>query len=97
MAHCKQEDLSDLKPVLIQMRALAGLKELKKGIFYLKSKGFLHFHIKDGKRWADIRNGKNWGEQVEVPFNCSKSLQLSFLAEVKKRYKNTMLALGVKQ
>lgn len=89
MAHCKYTDIEDLETALSEIRKLEMLKETKLGIFYLKSKGFLHFHInKEGKRWADIRDGDSWGSEYAVPEKVSKAYLKKFVLEVQRRYRN---------
>lgn len=57
MAHCPYNKIQGLETVLTEIRKLEKIKELKPGIFYLKSQSFLHFHIKDDKIWADAESG----------------------------------------
>jgi hypothetical protein len=92
MAHCKSQDIEDLESVLDQIRELEAIKEKGHGKFYLKSASFLHFHIKADRRWADIRNGADWGSEVDISCPCSKKESMSFMAEVKRRYKRTLAA-----
>jgi len=47
--------LSLIVPLLDQLRTLPELKEKKTGVFYRKSRAFLHFHEDDGKLYADVR------------------------------------------
>jgi hypothetical protein len=49
--------LAGFSELLEQIRQRAGLKEKKPGIFYRKSKSFLHFHEPDGiiRRFAGGR------------------------------------------
>jgi hypothetical protein len=54
MRHALPEDLDRIEPLLAQIRALAVLKEKKRGCFYLKSRGFLHFHEDPKGMFADI-------------------------------------------
>jgi len=89
MAHCPSEEIKDLEKVFQSIRCLDGIKEKKYGIFYLKSKAFLHFHKKDDDRWADIRCGKQWGPKVNLPFGASKIQKEQFLQTVYKCYKKT--------
>ena len=89
MAHCKYEMLQDLEAALDEIRVLAGVKEPKPGTFYLKSKGFLHFYYKGERRWADARDGVNWGTEIEIPFKASKPQIQEFLQEVLQRYENS--------
>ena len=69
MGRCAYGLLRDLEPALIKIRKLKDLKEPKSGIFYIKSRGFLHFHEKDGKIWADARDGINWEHPFISPLN----------------------------
>ena len=55
MAHANEEALKKLQPVLRQLREIKGLREMKPGIFYLRSNAFLHFHEDDGKLFADLK------------------------------------------
>jgi hypothetical protein len=86
MAHCPYDKLADLEPVVDSVRGWPGIKEKSPGVFYLKSTPFLHFHEKDGARWADARDGKNWGEPIEVPFKATKAVREKFHKEVRRRY-----------
>lgn len=85
MAHCPPEKLSDLSELLQQIRNLPGLKEKQTGIFYYKGKGFLHFHSKDHRRWADVRDGADWGEPIDLDWHPNTETQAAFLAEVIRR------------
>lgn len=85
MAHCPISQLADLTELLESLRSLPGLRETKPGIFYLRGKGFLHFHLKDGRRWADVRAGADWGDPLDVPFGASADQQAQFLADVQQR------------
>ena len=87
MARCPFEMLADLEDELDQIRKWPGLKESKPGIFYFKSQGFLHFHIQDGRRWADVRDGKDWGEEIEIPIQPSQAIRRGFMKEVGRRYR----------
>ena len=55
MRHARDEDLDRIEPVLIRLRALGALKERKRGCFYFKSKGFVHFHEDPKGMFADLR------------------------------------------
>jgi hypothetical protein len=54
--HARDEDLDRIEPLLARVRqAGAGmLKEKKRGCFYFKSKGVLHFHEDPKGMFADI-------------------------------------------
>ena len=90
MAHCTYEDIVDLESCLEVIRSLDKVIERKPGTFYMKGKGFLHFHKKDGERWADVRDGLDWGEKIDIPFSAKKGERASFIKEVKKRHERTI-------
>jgi hypothetical protein len=90
MARCPADQLKDLEDVFKEIRKLESVQEKEVGIFYLKSKGFLHFHLKDGKRWADVRNGDDWGTQLNLPIRAPRSAKQRFLAEIKARHRKSM-------
>lgn len=54
MRHARDQDLDRIEGLLADIRALPGLKEKKRGVFYLKSKGFLHFHQDPKGMFADL-------------------------------------------
>jgi hypothetical protein len=54
MRHARDEDLDRIEDLLAQVRALPGLNEKKRGVFYWKSKSFLHFHEDPKGMFADI-------------------------------------------
>ena len=61
MKHAGPKTLDRLEPLLQQIRAFEGLKEKSRGCFYLKSKGFLHFHEHgEDEIWADIGLGNDF-------------------------------------
>ena len=83
MAHCPPEKLQDIEDVLEKIRSLEKLKEKGVGIFYLKSKPFLHFHFKDDHRYAHVKKGSQW---EEVPLN-KKSDKAQFTKTVLSLHK----------
>jgi hypothetical protein len=86
VGRCKYEQLKEIEPALDEIRKFKDLKEPKPGIFYLKSQGFLHFHEKDEKIWADVRDGKDWGAPIDLPAKVTKSFLLIFVREIRDRY-----------
>jgi hypothetical protein len=89
MGHARYEELNDLDAVLDAIRALPGVDERSPGVFYLRRSPFLHFHTKDGRRWADVRAGTEWGSEIPIPFDCSARVRASFLREVRARHRAT--------
>jgi hypothetical protein len=53
--HAGPSALDALEPLLERLRALGVLREKSRGIFYLKSRAFLHFHEDPSGLYADIR------------------------------------------
>ena len=55
MRHARDQDLDRVEPLLAQLRMLPGVVEKKRGVFYFKSRSFLHFHEDPKGMFADIR------------------------------------------
>src|SRR5215831_1592657 len=55
MRHATDADLDRLAPFLCKLREIKELVERKRGIFYWRSKSFLHFHEHEGAFYADVR------------------------------------------
>jgi hypothetical protein len=56
MKHAGAPALDELEGLLVRLRALPGLVERSRGIFYRKSRAFLHFHEDPAGLFADVRN-----------------------------------------
>ena len=54
MRHARDHDLDRIDDLLVQLRTLPGLVEKKRGVFYRKSRAFLHFHEDPKGMFADI-------------------------------------------
>jgi hypothetical protein len=55
MKHAGPNALDALEPLLVRLRQVAALRESPRGVFYLKSKAFLHFHEDPAGLFADLR------------------------------------------
>ena len=66
MKHASTETIKSLSPFLDQIRAFSGLKEKKPGIFYRKSRAFLHFHEDGSQIYADVRLKQSDFERFSV-------------------------------
>ncbi len=55
MKHAGPSALDRLEPFLERLRALPAMKEKSRGVFYLRSKAFLHFHEHGEEFYADVR------------------------------------------
>jgi hypothetical protein len=63
MRHARDQDLDRVEDLLAQIRTLPGLVEKKRGVFYRKSRSFLHFHEDPKGMFADISDPD---ERVDV-------------------------------
>jgi hypothetical protein len=90
MAHIPYEQLKDLELELKSIRTLLSIKEKKPGVFYFKSKPFLHFHDKDGFRFAHVSDGKDW-KRVVIDFNANQKQKKDFLKNVKQIHSALLL------
>lgn len=93
MAHCPNEYLQDLDWLFEALKNYPELKQKQFGIYYFKGKGFLHFHYKSGRRWADVRNGVDWGDALDVPFDIDLLQQAALLQAIEVRLQSTRFAL----
>ena len=55
MKHATDHDLDRLETLLGEIRRMEALIEKKRGVFYWKSRAFLHFHEHEGVAYADVR------------------------------------------
>jgi hypothetical protein len=53
--HARAEALDEIEPLLERLRAVPGLREKSRGIFYRGAKPFLHFHEDPSGLHADVR------------------------------------------
>ena len=54
MRHARDSDLDRIEALLARIRILPGLVEKKRGVFYRRSRSFLHFHEDPEGLFADI-------------------------------------------
>ena len=81
MKHAGTAALDTLDPLLSRIRAHGQLKEKKRGCFYLKGKGFLHFHEDAAGLFADLSVGAA-KERIRVTTLAEQRLLLSKLAQL---------------
>ena len=55
MKHAGDEALDALEDLMTEIRKLDGLRERRRGAFYKKSVGFLHFHEDPAGLFADLK------------------------------------------
>lgn len=66
MKHAGPQALDQLEPLIVRIRALPGLAEKARGVFYRKSRAFLHFHEDPRGLFADIRIEGEDFERIDV-------------------------------
>lgn len=82
MKHAGEAALDQLDPLLAALRAaFPPLVEKKRGVFYLKSKAFLHFHEDPAGLFADVRDatGKDF-ERIDVTGEAGRTRLLAVVA-----------------
>jgi hypothetical protein len=65
MRHATSQALDELEPLLDWLRSVPGLVERRRGVFYRRSRAFLHFHEDPSGLHADVRFGEEF-ERVRV-------------------------------
>jgi hypothetical protein len=73
MKHAGPEALDQLEPILEEIRRRGGLKEKKRGAFYYRSSGFLHFHEDPAGFFADLKVGDDY---IRLPINTKTQTQI---------------------
>jgi hypothetical protein len=58
LRHADSAALDRLDPLLTELREIPALKEVRRGVFYRRSKAFLHFHDDPTGLHADVRLDK---------------------------------------
>ena len=59
MRHARTEALDRLESLLARLRGFDALTERSRGVFYLRSRAFLHFHEDASGLFADARTGES--------------------------------------
>jgi len=79
--HPRDGELDRMAPVLEQLRGIDGLVERKPGVFYRRSKAFLHFHVDGDDFYADVRFDGADFDRMKV---TTKAEQRSLVAAVRR-------------
>jgi len=64
--HITPARLGELEPLLAELRRFDSLREKKRGVFYRKSRAFLHFHEDASGLFADVRLGASDFDRFRV-------------------------------
>jgi hypothetical protein len=81
LRHPRDRELDRIDPLLRDLRAIDGLVERKIGVFYRRSKAFLHFHVDGDDVYAD---GRLDGEAFDRMKVTTRSEQRALLAAVRR-------------
>ena len=81
MRHPRDGELDRVATVLEQLRGIDGLVERKPGVFYRRSKAFLHFHVDGDDFYADVRLDGAGFERMKV---TTKTEQRALVAAVRR-------------
>ncbi len=60
MKHAGPDTITKIESLLQKIRHLGTLVEKRPGVFYLRSRAFLHFHEDPAGVFADIRDGDDF-------------------------------------
>jgi hypothetical protein len=82
MKHATPAALDALDPLLAELRALPGMIEKSRGVFYRKSRAFLHFHEDPQGLFADVRDAAGLDfERIDVTEAAGRERLLSVARE----------------
>ncbi len=85
MRHASPEDLEQIADLVSALRATDTLTERTPGVFYRRSKAFLHFHADPHGFYADVRIDHDAGfERVRVTTKAEQRRLLSSIRKVRK-------------
>jgi hypothetical protein len=60
LKHATPATLDTIEPLLAGLRKIDGLREKSRGIFYIKSIAYLHFHEDPAGLFADVKLKGKW-------------------------------------
>jgi hypothetical protein len=80
MKHATEKTLLELTPLLDELRKRP-MREKKLGIFYVRSKSFLHFHEDPSGLFADLRVGEEF-ERFAVNTKAEQAVLLKAVDRV---------------
>ena len=90
MKHASSSALDQLAQLLAGIRQFDRVKEKSRGVFYCRSKAFLHFHEDATGLFADLRTGSNW-ERFRVN---SREQQAALLRRIRHHLARSVLHHG---
>ena len=81
MKHAGPAALDQLEPLLDELRALEGLKEKARGVFYRRSRAFLHFHEDPSGLHADLRIAGDDFDRYRVQDEAERAALLALVRD----------------
>jgi hypothetical protein len=77
MRHATPATLDTIEDLLDRIRQRPELRERKRGAFYRKSSGFLHFHEDPAGLFADVKTGAKGFERFKVDTDEEREAMLA--------------------
>jgi hypothetical protein len=84
MKHASDQGLDELDDLLRELRAVNGLTEKKRGVFYRGSRAFLHFHEDPSGLYADVRLDAEF-DRMRVTTKAERKRLLSLVRATTRR------------
>jgi hypothetical protein len=84
MKHASAAGLDELDDVVRELRAVDGLREKSRGVFYRGSRAFLHFHEDQSGLYADVRVDADF-ERMRVTTKAERKRLLSVVRAAARR------------
>ena len=85
MKHASPTALETLAPLLSKLRRVAGLVEKSPGVFYLRSRAFLHFHEDPAGMFADAKLDLADFQRFRVSTSMEQAALLRAVTETLRR------------
>ena len=85
MRHATPATLDTIEDLLERIREHPELRERKRGAFYRKSAGFLHFHEDPAGLFADVKTGDGGFERFKVDTAEEREAMLGAVQEALSR------------
>lgn len=84
MRHARETALDTIEDLLEEIRGHQSLTERKRGAFYKKSAGFVHFHEDPAGMFADLKVAGEW-KRFRVTTRAEQRRFLSMLSSALER------------
>lgn len=85
MRHVSSAGLDELDSLLVDLRRVDDLEEKGRGVFYRRSRAFLHFHEDSNGLYADVRLDGAEFERMRVSTKAERKRLLSRVRAAMRR------------